>query len=234
VFPPLFPPPPPPHPIAPKAMEIATNTHMASQARLRRGPPMPSINANAVPVDGHSSFLNSFPAVVGAVVAITSVEFCAEVPVIVTELGERLHVGELVATADVMEQVRATVPAKPFDGVTVSAIVLPVVAPGATLMVLVSPPITKVGAGTLRVAEAVIAEGCTGLPDAVIGIVTDSVPWPGEDTVRLLKAAPAPPIVVTGPRPAAVPGPLYSNVTGTPPMFWPFSVTVTTGAGFTG
>ena len=84
----------------------------------------------------------------------------------------------------------------------------------------------------LRVAEAVRAAGCTGLLDAVIGKLADNVPCAAEVAVRLMKVDPVPATVVTGPRPSGDPVPLYPNVTETPPIFWPFSVTVTIGAGF--
>jgi len=53
-----------------------------------------------------------------------------------TEVGERLHVVGLVAPLGefVIEHVRDTVPVKELEGVTVMVEVLPLVAPGVTLM----------------------------------------------------------------------------------------------------
>jgi hypothetical protein len=57
-----------------------------------------------------------------------------EVPVMSTDVGERLHVAALVALAGPLtEQVRSTVPVNEFSGVTVMVEVLPVVAPGPTV-----------------------------------------------------------------------------------------------------
>ena len=60
------------------------------------------------------------------------VDGSAEVPVMSTEVGDRVQVAGLVAALVVMVQVRATVPVKPLDGVTLIVDVLPVVAPPAT------------------------------------------------------------------------------------------------------
>jgi hypothetical protein len=88
------------------------------------------MHANAVPADGHKSFLNSSLALVAEVVYIASVELCAPAPVIATEPGDNVHVGGSLAAVGVIEQVRFTVPVKPLDGVTVTVTVFPVVAPG--------------------------------------------------------------------------------------------------------
>jgi hypothetical protein len=58
------------------------------------------------------------------------------VPLIVTEVGDRMHVG-LVALERVVvtAQVSATVPVNEFDGVTVMVEVFPLVAPGLTEIV---------------------------------------------------------------------------------------------------
>ena len=67
-------------------------------------------------------------------VPMVRVAICAVVPLIVTEVGEILHVAGSVAAFDVNEQLRFTMPVNPPDGVTVMVEVLPVVAPGATLI----------------------------------------------------------------------------------------------------
>src|SRR5208337_846627 len=77
------------------------------------------------------------PAPVEDVVVAVSTAVCAVVPLIVTGVGERLHVGwfepfdELAA---VTAHVSATEPVKEFDGVTVIVDVFPVVAPALTEM----------------------------------------------------------------------------------------------------
>ncbi len=64
------------------------------------------------------------------------VDVCGVVLPMETEVGERAHVVGLVAPVGelVIEQARETVPVKELDGVTVIVEVLPLVAPGATLM----------------------------------------------------------------------------------------------------
>ena len=65
-----------------------------------------------------------------------SVEVCAVVSVIETEVGDRPQVAGLVGLEMevVTAQVSVTVPVKEFDGVTVMVEVLLVVAPGLTVM----------------------------------------------------------------------------------------------------
>jgi hypothetical protein len=74
--------------------------------------------------------------VVDEVVVAVSVPVCAVVLLIVTEVGERLQVAALVAPDGVLvtAHVSATVPVNEAAGVTVIVAVLPVVAPGATVM----------------------------------------------------------------------------------------------------
>ena len=86
-----------------------------------------SSSASAVPAEGHSSFFNRFSALVAAVVNTVNVELCVAVPVIVTDLGDMVQVGESLAAAGLIEQVRFTVPVNPFapDTVIVSALLLP-------------------------------------------------------------------------------------------------------------
>jgi hypothetical protein len=72
--------------------------------------------------------------VVEVVVAVR-VEVTAVVPLMVTELGERLQVAGLVAlVGPLTEQVSATVPVKELPGVTLMVEVLALVEPGVTEM----------------------------------------------------------------------------------------------------
>jgi len=113
--------------------------------------------------------LISLLALVAAVVTIVSVELCAAVPVIATELGVRVQVGGSLAVAGVIEQVRLTVPVNPFDGVTVIAAVFPVDAPGAMLSKELPPPPPKVGSAVTVNATVVNAVSEPLVP--VIGTV---------------------------------------------------------------
>jgi hypothetical protein len=71
---------------------------------------------------------------VPAAVVTVSNDVSAVVPVIETDVGERLHPGRVgFERVLVTAQVNATVPVKEFDGVTEIVEVLPVVAPGATV-----------------------------------------------------------------------------------------------------
>jgi hypothetical protein len=65
-----------------------------------------------------------------AVVFTVSVAVCALVPLIVTDCVT-VHVAGSLAAAGVMAQLRLTVPANPYHGVTETGDVLPLVAPGA-------------------------------------------------------------------------------------------------------
>lgn len=71
---------------------------------------------------------------------IVSVEVCAVVPPIVTEDGAKLHVAGSLVAVGLMEQLKLTVPVKPFEGVTEIVTVFPVVAPG-TMLIVPSPPL---------------------------------------------------------------------------------------------
>jgi hypothetical protein len=70
------------------------------------------------------------------VVVAVSVDVCTDVLLIEIEAGERLHVGALVPLEIEVDtaQVSATAPMKEFDGVTVIVEVLPLVAPGLTII----------------------------------------------------------------------------------------------------
>lgn len=67
-------------------------------------------------------------------------------PLIVTEDGARLYVGGSLAAVGLMEQLKLTVPVKPFEGLTEIVTVFPVVAPGSMLIVPPPPLPVKVGA----------------------------------------------------------------------------------------
>ena len=177
--PPLPFPPPPPQPITPLVTTSASAPSIVIQLRFRRGSPISS-RANAVPAEGHRSLFNSFRALVAAVVFIVSVELCAPVPVIVTEVGVKVHVGVSLAATGVIEQVRFTVPVNPFDGVTVIDTVFPVVAPGAMLSVELPPPTTKVGAAFTVSATVVDAVSEPEVP-VIVTVV-------GPPTVAVLDA----------------------------------------------
>ena len=70
------------------------------------------------------------------VVVAVSVDVTAAVPLMETDVGERLQVGTLVGfeTLVVIAQVSVTVPENEFDGVTLMTDVLPLVAPAVTVM----------------------------------------------------------------------------------------------------
>jgi hypothetical protein len=83
-------------------------------------------------------------AVVAAVVVRVSADVPAVAPLIVTAAGESAQVAGSLAAAGVMAQVSATAPVNPPEGVTVIVEVLPVVAPGLTVML---PPLVRANAG---------------------------------------------------------------------------------------
>jgi hypothetical protein len=112
----------------------ASRPSIASQLRRRLGTQKNNSSANdAPPADGQKSFLVWFIDVVAAVVLMVSVAVCAVVPLTVTVAG-MLHVAGSFEAFVVNAQLRFTVPVKPLFGVTVIVEVLPVVAPGATVM----------------------------------------------------------------------------------------------------
>jgi len=137
--------------------------------------------ARAVPADGHNSFLSSFLEFVAGVEKIVSVELCAPVPVIVTELGVKLQVGGSLAAAGVTAQVRLTVPVNPLDGVTVILTVFPVVAPGSILSEELLPPTTNVGPAVTVSARVIDA---VSEPEVPV-IVTVTGPPTTEDPVAV-------------------------------------------------
>ena len=80
------------------------------------------------------AFRWSKAAVVAAVVVRVSADVPAVVLLIVTEAGESAQAAGSLAAVGAMAQVRATAPVNPPDGVTLIVDVLPVVAPGLTVM----------------------------------------------------------------------------------------------------
>jgi hypothetical protein len=90
----------------------------------------------APPAEGQKGLARLLSAVVGAVVLMVTTSVCAVVPLMVTEAVARLHVGRSAAPAgeELMAQLIATAPVNPPDGVTVIVELLPVVAPGITVM----------------------------------------------------------------------------------------------------
>lgn len=117
---------------------------MARQPRRRAGMPNSSTQARVPPAAyqgtgtppalGWSGWLSA--ALVAAAVLIVSVEVCAVAPEMVTEVGERLHVAGLLAAVGLTAQLKLTAPLNPFDPVVLIVAVLPVVAPGLTVMFL--------------------------------------------------------------------------------------------------
>jgi len=150
-------------PMAPKQTNRASKPTIAIQARLRRGTPKSSTSASAVPpAGGQNSLFMWFSALVGAVVFSVSVAVCAVLPLMVTEVGDRLHVTGSTVNAGVTEQLRLMAPVNPFAGVTVIVEVFPVVAPGATVTAV--PLNAKVGAAVTVSAMVVEAFSAPELP----------------------------------------------------------------------
>jgi hypothetical protein len=89
-----------------------------------------------------------------------SVEVCGAAPLIVTEVGFRLHVG-MSLTPDsfvVTLQVRFTFPLNPFVPATLIVPVLPLVVPGVTVKDVVPPdPGAKLGSAVMLRLTVVVA-----------------------------------------------------------------------------
>ena len=99
-------------------------------------------NANMAPLaEGQKGLLCRFSALDAAVVLTVSVEVCAATPLIVTEVGFRLHVGISLTPVCVVVtlQVRFTFPLNPFVPTTLIVPVFPVLAPGVTVKDMVPP-----------------------------------------------------------------------------------------------
>jgi hypothetical protein len=90
---------------------------------------------------------------VAAVVFTVRVVVCAVEPLIVMEVGMPQVAGSLAA-AGVIAQLRLIVPVNPPDGVKLIVEVLPVVAPGATL--IAAPLMEKLGKSMVYVAVATV------------------------------------------------------------------------------
>jgi len=108
-----------------------------------------------------------------------SVDVWAFVPLIVTEVGFKLQVGiSLTPVTEVVTlQLKLTVPLNPADPTTLTTPVLPVVAPGLTVMEVVPPaPAPKGGAATVN-AMLVFALSVPEVPvmDIVTGVEVRAV-----------------------------------------------------------
>jgi len=95
-------------------------------------PPTAYQGAGTPPDLGWSGWLSA--ALVAAVVMIVSVEVCAVAPEIVTDVGERLHVAGSLAAVGLTAQLKLTAPLNPFAPVVLIVDLLPIVAPGLTVM----------------------------------------------------------------------------------------------------
>lgn len=96
-----------------------------------------------------------------------SVDVWAVVPLRVTEVGLRLHVGASLTPviAVVTAQVRLTVPLNPFVPTTLIVPVFPVAAPGETVKVVVPPePGAKLGSAVIVSAMLVVALNVPEVP----------------------------------------------------------------------
>ena len=104
-----------------------------------------------------------------------SVDVWAVVPLILTEVGLRLHVGmSLTFVIDVLTlQLRATVPAKPCVPTTLIVPVFPVVAPGVTVMEVVPPvPEVKLGSAVMVSPMLLVA---LNVPDVPVMVTVTAV-----------------------------------------------------------
>jgi hypothetical protein len=89
-----------------------------------------------------------------------SVEVSAAAPLIVTEVGFRLHVGMSLTPVSVVVtlQVRSTIPVNPFVPATLIVPVFPVVEPGVTVKDVVPPdPGAKPGSEVMLRLTVVVA-----------------------------------------------------------------------------
>ncbi len=109
----------------------ATMPSNPCQSRRRTGKAKQSRQASPAPAAYHRVPRD---ALVAAAVLTVSVEVWAVAPLIVTEAGERLHVAGSLAASGVTAQVKATAPLNPPDPVTLMVDLLPVVAPGLSVM----------------------------------------------------------------------------------------------------
>jgi hypothetical protein len=152
-------------------MRRTNSPSIASQFRRRFGTRKNAISARAVPPEiGPKSLSIWFFAVDAAVVVTVSVDVCAAVPPMATEVGFRLHVGmSLTFVIDVVTaHVRFTVPLNPFVPTTLIVPVSPVVAPGVTVMEVAPPlPAVKLGSAVIVSAMLVFAVNVPEVPVTV-------------------------------------------------------------------
>jgi len=140
--------PPLPQPSTPQVRTTSSISNPSMVFKERRRAGMPNNRTQAImapPADGQNSFNDRLRAV-AAVVLTVSVAACAVAPLMVTEAG-MLHVAGSVAAAGAMAQLSVTTPVKPLYGVMVMVELLPVVAPGMTLIGV--PVREKVGGGVV-------------------------------------------------------------------------------------
>jgi hypothetical protein len=92
--------------------------------------------SDVAPLEAPVTVTEYAPVLVVDVVAAVSVAVCAVVPLMETDVGERLQVGVLTGfeMLVVTAQVKATEPLNEFEGVTVMVEALPLVAPAVTTM----------------------------------------------------------------------------------------------------
>jgi hypothetical protein len=105
---------------------------MPNSSKQARVPPAAYQGTGTPPDLGWPGRLSA--ALVAAVVVIVSVEVCAVAPERVTDVGERLHVAGPLAAIGLTAQLKLTAPLNPFDPVALIVDVLPVIAPGLTVM----------------------------------------------------------------------------------------------------
>jgi hypothetical protein len=124
----------------------------STQANVSTVPPNPRISSRERPSDA--------VVVVGAVELIVSVELTEAALLTPTEAGESEHVTGSTAPAGELEtaQLSATLPVNPPAGVTAIEVVLPVVAPAATV---IAPPAASTIAGCTVTTTCVVVEAVT-------------------------------------------------------------------------
>jgi len=135
--------------------------------------------------EGQNNFFISFPPAIAAVVVTVSVEVCAVLPLSVTEAGLRLQAAGSLAAVGLIEQLRFTVPKKPFVPVTLMIEVFPVVAPGLTVIApsLPAPPLgPNVGSAVTVSKTVVVALNAPEVP------VTVTVAGPPKEAVVLAES----------------------------------------------
>ena len=133
-LPPLLPLPPPLQ-LTSKLPMNTISTAMPIHPRRRRGRKQNKTHPRVAPALVYQGNPGCLRAALAAAVVITlSVTVCAGAPLIVTEAGETLYVAGSLAAAGLTAQVNATAPLNPPEPVTLTVAVLPVAAPGATVI----------------------------------------------------------------------------------------------------